>query len=372
MKSTSLNTTKWVIIALMLLLYGCQQQGTTDKEELLIQGKAITVMDNPEQTSYDKTEIHALVRLNNVRGMDWLSENDILVDRENHDFTPEQAEGIEWYPHNLYVQSLSSPEQTPLLPANENQGSAQVSPDRSKIFYKTYSLQSNTGQGHILDIPSGQTTTFTDFDAMNLDNGRWIDNDSVVYATIDGKIYRADANRTTPTLLKNTEIPFANNIAYLNNQVIYSSLKGALITSPLNLKPELLPIDNVVWMVPSPDEQRLAIVRKIESNETELIITDLKGKVLQAIAQDSQIYGTAWSPDGNKLAYAGITSNGTVRGIYVADASTGLSTILSLDIKFIADPLRWNPTGNRLMVSATQPDEQQSRNRFVTYLVRIS
>ncbi|QMV40849.1 TolB family protein [Cohnella cholangitidis] len=360
------------VLALALLLSGCQQQGTTDKEELQIEGKTITVMDNREIASYEKTETHALVRLNDVRGMDWLSENELLIDKENRDFKPEQIEGSEWYPHNIYVHSLSSAVQTPLIPANENQGYAQASPDRTKIFYKTFSLQSNTGQGHILDIPSGRITTYTDIDAMTIDNGRWVDNDSIVYGTIDGKLYLADSARSSARMLVDTKIPFANNIAYLDDQVIYSSLKGDLMSNSLIDDPAAFKIDNVVWMVPSPDEQRLAIVRKISSGEAELIITDMQGNVLQAIAQDTQIYGTAWSPDGNKLAYAGITSNGTVRGVYVADASTGLSSPLSLDIKFIADPLRWNPTGNRLMVSATQTDEQRNRNRFITYLVRIS
>ncbi|QJD84115.1 TolB family protein [Cohnella herbarum] len=365
--------TTGAICASMLVLVGCQQQQTSDRDTVQIAGKAITVLDNPELTSYDKSETNTLVRLVDVRGLDWLSEEQIIIDRENRDFKPEHIEGSDWYPHNLYVHTLSTAAQVPLLPANENQGFALASPDRTRIFYKTFSLQSNTGQGHFLDLATGKTASFTEADAMDNQNGRWMDNESVVFATIDGKAYVADVGNDRPRLVADTAIPFPNNVAFLNERVYFTSLKGTLLTSPQENTVVTAQFTNVIWMVPSPDEQRLAIVRKLSNGgEMELIITDLEGNVLQAIAQDSQIYGTAWSPDGKKLAYAGITPSGTVRGVYVADTSTGLSNTLSLDVKFIADPLRWNPSSNRLMVTSTQPDEQKNRNQFITYLVRIS
>jgi TolB protein len=259
------------------------------------------------------------------------------------------------------------------LAANEHQGFAQVSPDRTRVFYKTFYLQSNTGKGYFLDLPSMKSKAFTEADAMEVQSGRWVDNDSVVYATIDGKIYMAGADsQEQPRLLLDSTIPFVNNVAYMDGKLYYSALKGTLFASTLTGNSVALPIDNVVWMVPSPDEQRLAVVNRLKSGQMELLITDLQGKVLKAIAQDNQIYGTAWSPDGNSIAYAGITDNGTVRGIYLADLVTGLSTPLTVDVKFIADPLHWSPTGTRLMVSTTQPDEKNKRNRFVTFLVRVN
>ncbi|TFE27891.1 PD40 domain-containing protein [Cohnella luojiensis] len=359
---------------LLLTLVGCQLQDTVvgDRNETP-NNKRITVIENPERTTYEESVVDALVRLDDVRGLDWLDEEEIIVDKENRDFgTPEKADGLDWYPHNIYVQSLESGVQTPLLQANEHQGYAQVNPDRTQIFYKTFFLQSNTGKGYLYDIPSRKAQSFTDIDAMDVQNGRWVDNESVVYATIDGKIYLASMGSSAPRLLLDSQIPFVTNLAYMNGRLYYSSLKGSLYVKESEEKPQILPISNVVWMVPSPDEQRLAIVRRIKSGDMELLITDLKGETLFAIAQDSQIFGTAWSPDGNKLAYAGITSNGTARGIYVSNSSTGLSAPLTVDVKFIADPLRWSPTGTRLMVSSTQPDDQSRLNRYVTYLVRVS
>ncbi|RKP56175.1 hypothetical protein D7Z26_05905 [Cohnella endophytica] len=361
-----------VASAFLLIVLGCGQQDSNDREQVQSSsGNLITVMDNPEPASYGKSTVDSLVRLDDVRGMDWLGEDEILIDRENRDFKPEFAEGAEWYPHNMYVYSLTTKTQAPLHAADENQGYAQVSPDRTKVFYKTFSLQSNTGKGYIFDFATGKPVSFTGPDAMDVQNGRWADNDSVVYSTIEGEILRARYGNAVPESLLGKSFPFATNIALLNGRLYFSSLRGQMMTMALNGKPEDF-TTNVVWMVPSPDEQRLAIVRKLKSGAMELDTTDLQGNILQAIAQDAQIYGSAWSPDGNKLAYAAITTNGTVRGIYVADTTTGLSSALSLDVKFIADTLHWSPTGNRLMVSSTQPDEQQSRNKFVTYLARVT
>ncbi|MFC5407653.1 hypothetical protein [Cohnella soli] len=365
------------LLLLLLILSSCRQMQMpmtgSDREEVeSTSGKRITVLDNPEPAAYGKSTSDAIVRLDGVRGMDWLSEDKILVGHPNRDFEPEQAEGMDWYPDNLYVLSLADKSESPLLPKNENQGFAQVSPDRMKVFYKTYSLQANTGMGHLYDFSTGKSVSFTEPDAMDIQNGRWVDNDTVAYATIDGSIWLAHTGSATPRKLLDTGIPFVTNIDYLNNRLYYSSLKGAMITATLDgQKPALLTTDRVVWMVPSPDEKRLAVVRRLKSGSMELNVTDLQGNVIQAIAQDAQIFGVAWSPDGSKLAYAGIAPNGTVRSIYVADPSTGLSAPLSLDAKFMDGLLRWSPTGNRIMVSTSQLDEQQ-RNRSVTFLVRAS
>ncbi|RED57124.1 TolB family protein [Cohnella lupini] len=368
------TTLRWIVPLALLFLFGCQQMNVPGSSTLDTTAKKITVIDNPEDSSYDESLVNTLVKLDDVRGMDWLSEEEILVDRENRETgTPEKIEGGEWYPHNIYIQSLQTGTQTPLLAANEHQGFAQVSPDRMRVFYKTFYSQSNTGKGYFLDLTSMKEKAFTEEDAMEVQSGRWIDNDSVVYATIDGKIYMASADsHEQPRLLLDSAIPFVNNVAYMDGMLYYSALKGTLFANTLTGKSVALPINNVVWMVPSPDEQRLAVVNRTKSGRMELLITDLQGNVLKAIAQDNQIYGTAWSPDGNSIAYAGITDNGTVRGIYLADLVTGLSMPLTVDVKFIADPLHWSPTGTRLMVSTTQPDEKNKRNRFVTFLLRVN
>lgn len=162
---------------------------------------------------------------------------------------------------------------------------------------------------------------------------------------------------------------FVTNLAVINDELIYTLQNGQLVSRVTSSNAIKIPLTNVVWMVPSVDEKQLAIVRRIKSGAMELLITDLRGNILSAIAQDSQIYGAAWSPNGTKLAYSSIKPNGTVRGIYVADTATGLSSHLSVDVKFIADPIRWSPTGNQIMITSAQPSNWP--NEFVTFLVRV-
>jgi len=356
-----------VLSAVAVLLAGCQKPSADGREVHEVAGKRITVIDNPEPAYYEDSALDALVQLNNVRGMDWLGDNEIIITRDNTDFPPEHAEGIDWYPQNLYAYELSSGDQEPLLPENANQGFALLSPDRTKLFYKTFDLQANTGKGYIMDLATRSTFAFTSNDEMVVQYGNWIDNETVVYSTLEGVIMFAYLNRSYKKVLLNTGAPFSgNNIAFLDDRLFYTTLKGELFAHSLKAQPAALPIRNVVWMVPSPDEKRLAIVQRLAGGNMELVITDLQGRILNAIAQDSQIFGVAWSPDGTKLAYAGFTPNGTVRGIYVADTSTGLSAPLPVDVRFIGDPLRWSPSGNRLMITETQ-----SPNRVSTFLVKV-
>ena len=365
---------KWLVtLSLSLLLMGCQSLQSGAGVLPNVADKQITVLDNPEKTAYEESSINSLVRVDGVRGMDWLSEEELIVERENASFPAVEADGEKWLPYNMYLHSLLTNEQTPLYPENTNQGFAQVSPDRTKLFYKTFDLQSNTGQGYLMDLSSRQPVALTEKDAMDIQNGRWVDNNSVVYASIDGTIYLAHAGSSSaPQNLIETQIPFVSNVFYMGNRLYYSALEGNLLSHAVDQKPSKSSLNNILSMTPSPDEQRLAVVRRIKGGNVQLVITDLQGTILSGVAQDTQIYGTAWSPDGSRLAYAAYAPNGTVRGIYVADATTGQSNLLPVDIKFIADPLRWSPTGNRIMISSTQPDEQRSRNRFVTYLVRVS
>ncbi|MFC4304844.1 TolB family protein [Cohnella boryungensis] len=361
-----------IVAAVLIFLAGCQPQWSSNRNQVEAGGKTITVLDNPEAIAYPKTEVDALVRLDNVRGSDWLSDDELLVARENRDMKPEHVEGADWYPSNVYVHVLSTGQETPIHASEENQGFAVASPDKTKVFYKTFYLQSNTGRGNLLDLSSRSNLAFTKEDAITIDNGSWIDNDSLIYSTIDGTFYEMGTSDETPRRLLDTDEMFPGNLFRIGSLFYYTTLEGKLMSSSSDGSSAIDGVSNVVWMLPSPDEQRLALVRRIKSGNMELLITDLQGNTLHAIAQDSQIYGMAWSPDGTKLAYSGITPNGTVRGIYIADVSAGTSSPLSLDIKFISDPLRWNPSGNRLMVSSTLPDDDRNRNRSVTYLVRVS
>lgn len=357
---------------------GCAARGQDAGREVVKEvGNDITVLDNPVSLTYEQAHASAIVRIDDVRGTDWLSDDAIIVSKENKDVSPTAAEGTSWYPTKLYVRTLDGGKETPLTggDANVNQGYALLSPNRAYLFYKTFDLQSNTGKGYILDMATSQSRSFTGADAMELQNGLWIDNDSLLYSDLSGAVNEvsvgADGSLDSELLLQ-TRSPFLNNLAYIGNRLYYSNGSGILLVDAFRTdNTAAVLLKNVVWMTPSPDGSQLAVVRRVRSGAMELVVTDVQGKVVQALAQDFQIYGAAWSPDGTRLAYSGLTENGTARGIYVADVAEGSSAELQVDVKFISDPLRFSPSGDRLLISTTVPDENRGVNRFVTYLVAV-
>lgn len=357
-----------ILAAALLFTAGCQPRNGAG---------SITVIENPESAKYDEASIHALVQLDDMRGMDWASDDQIVVERDNPAIALDPDAGSA-HPRNLYLRTLSDGSETPLQPGKEHQGYARLSPDRSKLFYKTYDWQSNTGQGFILDMAGRTAVSFTEKDELDLQSGLWVDNHTILYAKIDGEVRVVDTDLQEPEPLYSTGFPFVHNLALLGDRLYYGSWKGQLMSVTLGAgaKAALLRKD-AEWMVPSPDEQRLAVVRRLGGGARELVLTDLEGRAVRPIARaDAQFFGVAWSPDGTKIAYARISDKGTVLGIDVADTTTGRPSsgkvaTLPVDVKFIADTLQWNPSGNRLMVTATVPDTGRGLNRFVTYLVRV-
>jgi TolB protein len=125
----------------------------------------------------------------------------------------------------------------------------------------------------------------------------------------------------------------------------------------------------MLFDVPSPDGSLLGLVLRNKPGEMTLSVTDADGRGSKEIMKGSQIFGVSWSPDGKRLAFADIAQSGTAKGIYFADVSTGQSSALSVDVKFVADPPRWNPSGDRLMVTASSPGEDGGKPAVTTYLV---
>ncbi|MFC5702944.1 PD40 domain-containing protein [Cohnella faecalis] len=366
------------LTAVVALGSGCAARGQDAGREVVQEvGNDITVLDNPESLSYEQTPASAIVRIDDVRGTDWLSDEAIIVSRENKDVSPVPAEGTTWYPSKLYVRTLDSGKETPLIGggSNDNQGYALLSPNRAYLFYKTFDLQSNTGKGYILDMATSQSRSFTGADAMELQNGLWVDNDSLLYSELTGAVNEVSVDHDgalDSKLLLQTRSPFLNNLAYIGNRLYFSNGSGLLLVHDFRSENTAVALlKNVVWMTPSPDGSQLAVVRRVKSGAMELVVTDVKGNVLQTLAQDFQIYGVAWSPDGSRIAYSGLTENGTARGVYLADVAAGSSSELQVDVKFISDPLRFSPSGDRLLISTTVPDENRGVNRFVTYLVAV-
>lgn len=336
----------------------------------------VTVIDNPQPPSYEETPATELVRIDDARGTDWLSDKAIIVDKENPDPKTIEAEGQEWSPRNLYVRTIDGGQEKPLVPgeAAKYQGYGLVSPNRTYLFYKTYDLASSTGQGHVLQMASGRTSSFTGVDEIELMSGAWADSRSIVYADLEGTIYRVTVDDTggiSQEKLLETHSPFLSSVVLAGNRLYYTTGKGIVIRYDLQTKDMRKFANKGVWLSASGDGTKLALVRRDGKGGMELTVGNADGASFRTIGRGFQVFGMSWSPDGKRLAYATITTNGTTKGVYVVDVDTGKTTEVQTDVKFIADPIRWSPSGERIMVTSTIPDEKRGVNRFVTYLVAV-
>ncbi|WP_276354109.1 TolB family protein [Cohnella caldifontis] len=364
------NRLKGVVLSavgLVLFTAGCGHAG--NGEDAAAPAYApVVVLDNPESASFGASEAQPLVRLDGVRGADWLTDDLLLVSKENPNGQPTAEEGTEYRPLNLYARNLATGEDTALAPGPDNQGFAVASPDRSRIFYKTFDLQSTVGTGYVMDLKTRRSIRVTQRDELELTSGVWLDDRTILYAAMDGRLVLVSADGTEKKSWSDPEVPRIGNLSAAGGKVIYSAPYGVLFSYDPETGKRTVVGKNAVWASPSADGKKLAVVRKIRGGSMELSVADADGGNRAAIAQDAQIFGLAWTPAGERLAYAGIEPSGKTRGVYVSDIAKGTTAALPIDANFIADAPRWSPSGDRLMVTAAVVRGDGGKPSFVTYL----
>ncbi|GIQ64228.1 hypothetical protein PACILC2_27960 [Paenibacillus cisolokensis] len=134
--------------------------------------KTITVIDKREKTGEElqtgEIEVSHIETLEGARGMDWLGEDRLIIDRENRNFEPQSVEGELRYVRNLYIKNMSG--ETPILEEKRNQGFAEVSPDGKYLFFKRYVEATSTGV--IMNLETKEAAKLGD-DIIPISEGRW-------------------------------------------------------------------------------------------------------------------------------------------------------------------------------------------------------
>jgi TolB protein len=123
----------------------------------------------------------------------------------------------------------------------------------------------------------------------------------------------------------------------------------------------------VEWVIPSPSENKFAIVRKITQTKRELFITYSKGRKAVTLAKCTQIFGSSWSPNSDTLAFSVISEDKGERGLFVVDVKSKKITQLSTDLDEVSGPITWSPSGNKLLVSKVK----NNKNEFVAYVLTL-
>lgn len=335
---------KIFLVGMILFISGCQNQN----ENIVIEKKhkKITVLTGNEEVVTNELALEKIDRYEGIRGTDWLDENTILTEQKNKNLPKSVMtdNGDYTYPINLYTFNLNSNKSNVLVSEEHDQVGAVISPDKKHIFYKQ-TEDGNTGTCYIINSEGKGKVKVSEADAIFAfpTEGRWIDNNSVIYTTLFHQMYSAD----------------------ITGQVKQIDSKS----DKVNLIREKYSEQSVEWIIPSPDNKQFAIVRKITPTKRELFITDENGRKTVSLAKGTQIFGSGWSPNSKTLAFSVISEDKGERGLFVIDVKSRKITQLSTDLTEIAGPITWSPSGKKLLVSKVMIKENE--NVFIAYVLTL-
>ncbi|AIQ44715.1 lipoprotein [Paenibacillus sp. FSL R7-0273] len=354
--------------AVMLSMTACSSGETEARQVIEQAGTRITVMDNTSESVYTRLQLEGIDKVADMRSMDWVSEDIIVVDKENRSLSPQLIEGLEQYPHNLYLHNLSTGEDTPLQEGDQNYGAAQVSPDKRYVAYKE--TNEMVGLGYIRDLESGSAVK-VDEAPFRVEEGEWADDGRFVFPGMDGVVYRTDVQGAKEAVVESGE-SYVHEVVQSGGILYYVTGEDMGLTAyDTDSKQSKVLKQSVVWVAPSPDGSRLAIVKRTRPGEMVLMLCDSEGNELAELASGQQVFGTSWSPDGSKLSYSLTAENPSddQNGVFITELESGEQTQLLSDIE-IADQLRWSPSGRKLLASAVAVKDNKYES--TTYVIRLS
>ncbi|MDQ0196531.1 hypothetical protein [Paenibacillus wynnii] len=367
------NKSKMSKMALILMsivsLLSIAACGSGDAETRTVvekSGQKITVMDNASESVYTQLKLEGIDKLDGVRGMDWLNDDTLVVDKENTQMTAVTVEGEKRYPHNFYLRNLSTGKEQPLKESEQSLGFALLSPDKKNVFYKeTYEA---TGIGYIMNLETGVTVKTGDAEFMTTE-GEWSDNEHVIFPNMEGDILKVDLNGKSE-LAVDTGVTYVHNVVQSGSKIYYVAHEDSqLIAYDTDSKQSKVIKKEVMWVIPSPDGSRLAIVKRTAPTEMTLFLCDDEGNEQSALASGTQVFGTSWSPDGSKLAYTTTAENGNENRLFITEVETGEQTPISNDMQ-ASDKLRWSPSGKKLLTSTAVLKD--NTYQFIAYVITLS
>ncbi|QKE73655.1 hypothetical protein HPK19_12940 [Arthrobacter citreus] len=332
------------LVCSILLISGCQSQN--DNIVIEKKHKKITVLTGNEEVVTNELALEKIDRYEGVRGTDWLDDHTILTEQKNTSLPKNVMtdNGDYTYHINLYSYDLKTNKSKALVSEEHDQVGAVISPDKKHIFYKQ-TEDGNTGTGYIISSEGTEKVKVSEPDTIFAfaTEGRWIDNNTIIYSTLSRQMYSADLTGHVKEI--NPSLDQVNEIRKKYGE------------------------QNVEWVIPAPDQKQYAIVRKITPTKRELFITDEKGRKTASLAKGTQIFGSGWSPNSKTLAFSVISEDKGERGLFVIDVKSRKITQLSTDLDEIAGPITWSPTGNELLVSKVMM--KNNKNVFVAYVLTL-
>ncbi|MBB3108470.1 TolB protein [Paenibacillus phyllosphaerae] len=359
-------------LACIIAITGCSaSKANEDREVITKPDKTITVVSSEPAKAEAGIDVGKIDKLDGVRGMDWISDELLVITKPNDQANQLTFEGTTRYPNNLYIRNVTTGADELLKQADLDQYAAIVSPDKKHLFFKQD--DNGTVSGFIMDLSTREVVQ-TGTLPLGLVDAEWVDNERLLFTTESGDIARSDLTGATEIIVEAGH-PATINTKQIGSTIYYIGPNYTLYAydTQATAKEKKVLATDVVWFIPSPDGKQFAVVKKVNKDEDplkmELVLTDTALKTKKSIAKGNQIFGTSWSPDGTRLAYTVMNSDGGTQGIYVADAVSGETKQITVDAQYVSDTLRWNQAGNKVM--AVTSSFVDNAIKFVTYVTTL-
>ncbi|SDS64959.1 TolB protein [Paenibacillaceae bacterium GAS479] len=362
-----------ISVTLLLIVSACGTASSAERQLVERLGKEITVIQSNAGALYKSGPVvDKTVQLGaDFIGLDWTGEDSLIVSKRAKQMIGQVADEQK-PPSYLYLRHLNkSQDSSPtlgmeeILKGNENFVYTQISPDKKHLFYIQQSENYVHRVGKIMNLETGGITEIKS-DVGVIWEAAWTDKKSLLLMTGNGMIVRLDVTGKVSEVLETGEVNIPPSLVVSSNGSVYISHSSSTLfvydpTASVFIKI----MDNARLVAPSPDGNRLAIVKRISAAEEKLIFTDLNGKTEKTIGTSASINGISWSPDGQRLAYSVTSDAGTGNnGVFITNEQTTESTPLKLTNDSVSGLMKWSPSGKKLLINYEAYDKDSRTFQF--------
>ena len=323
-----------------------------------------------ESKSEDETEevdeeepnisVEVIDNYENVIISDWLSDNTVIVSKENDSLDKMKLEELSAsYPRSLYLFNIDKEEYN-LLKEEENLflGDATLSPDKKHLLYTAYILGDPTYSVMNIDTLEGFEIHADNIGAAY--SAEWADKDTVIGASYSGGTYLASTTGEIELLdLLKDETIFI--VRKMKDKIYYNTSSDAtiMVYDQSTKETTSLNIENVYRVLPSPNENQIAILQDKGSTKS-LLLYDADGDTVKTITEGDEISGISWSPNQRMIAYSkvDIDNGSSLSSIYLYDIMMSETTKIVDDVEYPST--NWSPSGNKLAYTEWDGEENSS------------